>query len=225
MGIGEWAAFGFKPYGLCARRYLLETCRKAGVVCIPLSKVITSFSDLWLKHIIIPSQKGQTWETCLNHTKKPHKWVYHRITGLGIPGEDRKVGLFLFSSPRSAPDCWKALTKHFWSERGKKQKQKQKNWFWTKGQTKRARIRNHQEMSKTWCTGFEDGGMKIILHYFFVGSRHWGEHNSCSDLRVLGLKEFCFLSITDSPCWTEKKTEPRAGRDLTKVTYEAWSPL
>ena len=46
----------------------------------------------------------------------------------------------------------------------------------------RARICNHWEMSKKWCTSFEESCIKIILKIFFVGSRRWREQVVVSEL-------------------------------------------
>lgn len=78
----------------------------------------------------------------------------------------------------------------------------------------RARICNHRNVKETMCQFWRQLYEGSPKNLFFVGSKHWREHNLCKGLRILEPKDFLSCQAVDSPHWTEKKTDSGGGKWL-----------
>lgn len=137
-----------------------------------------------------------------------------------------KFGLFIFVSPTPVPGSRKALTKHFWV-----------SWikslvlnecfclfvclFFASSKShiypERARTFNYWEMSKKWCTSFEDSYIKIILNYFWLDVDI--EENTTDVVVSEFQSQKIFVIITSLILLIDRKQKPEVGSDWTKDTH------
>lgn len=196
-----------------SQRYFLETLQKARDVGLPLSMATSGFSDLWLKHIIIPSQKGQIQETSINHPKKDTSGFTQLITGLGAPGENGKV--WPYSSPHL--DQYLALEGHSLNTYGVKKKNKQKKPGFE--QIDKRKSQNLRSLRNVKDVPALKTGTKIILHYFLL------EADIVRNTSHAMISEFQSQNNSvsfPSPIvlvGQRRKQKPEVGSDLTKVTH------